>query len=170
MGTARRLWNLAYHAQSGVLFVLMLAISILVFAEVILRYVLHHPLMGIEEMLIFPAVWLYLLGGAHASQERNQIRARVLEVFLHSSHSVHISKVVMAGITSVVAVWLAYWAGEYFVYALGREKLSSSLYWPLIYAESAIFVGFLLMAIYTLVEFGDYVRQLIAEVRSGQEL
>ena len=59
----------AYKIQGVLLFIILLGIAILVFIQVILRYVLHHPLMGIEELLLFPTIWLYVLGSANASVE-----------------------------------------------------------------------------------------------------
>ena len=72
-----------WHAiENWTALVLMLAVTFLVFIQVILRYVLHHPLMGIEEMLLFPTIWLYFLGGAIASRERNHIECRVVTMYL----------------------------------------------------------------------------------------
>jgi TRAP-type C4-dicarboxylate transport system permease small subunit len=62
----------------------------LVCIQVLLRYVFRAPLMGIEELLLFPTTWLYLLGAVKASQEKSQIIARVLEIFLKKERSVYI--------------------------------------------------------------------------------
>lgn len=45
---------------------LALIITLLVFVQVILR-ALDMPLFGIEELLTFPTIWIYFLGGACAS-------------------------------------------------------------------------------------------------------
>lgn len=45
---------------------LALVITLLVFVQVILR-ALDMPLFGIEELLTFPTIWIYFLGGACAS-------------------------------------------------------------------------------------------------------
>ena len=54
--------RIAYKTQGVLLFIILSSIATLVFIQVILRYVLHHPLMGIEELLLFPTIWLYFLG------------------------------------------------------------------------------------------------------------
>ena len=36
----------------------LLSVAVLMFVQVILRYVLKMPLMGIEELCYFPTVWL----------------------------------------------------------------------------------------------------------------
>lgn len=45
---------------------LAMIITLLVFIQVILR-ALNMPLFGIEELLTFPTIWIYFLGGACAS-------------------------------------------------------------------------------------------------------
>ncbi|WP_213810569.1 TRAP transporter small permease [Jeotgalicoccus sp. WY2] len=63
---------------SVIMIILMLS---LVFFQVILRS-LNLPLMGIEELLILPTIWLYMIGAANASQERSHISVDIIEVFL----------------------------------------------------------------------------------------
>ena len=59
----------------------LLSVAVLMFVQVILRYVLKMPLMGIEELCYFPTVWLYLFAAVKASSERGQLVARVLKNF-----------------------------------------------------------------------------------------
>jgi TRAP-type C4-dicarboxylate transport system permease small subunit len=54
--SAQALWRFLFRIQGFVLFVLMFGVTILVFAQVIMRYVLRMPLMGIEELTLFPAI------------------------------------------------------------------------------------------------------------------
>ena len=64
--------------QDALLVVLITTVSLLVFVQVVLRYVFHAPLMGIEELLLFPTTWLFMIGAVKASSEKTQIVARVL--------------------------------------------------------------------------------------------
>jgi TRAP-type C4-dicarboxylate transport system permease small subunit len=143
--------------QDWAAFGLMLAVTFLVFVQVILRYVLHHPLMGIEELLLFPTIWLYFLGGAIASRERNHIECRVLTMYVRGT-SLHLANALKTAISLGVAVWLTYWAYEYFRYALRVGKESDMLYIPLVLGESALFIGLLLMSAYTAHELLDHLR------------
>ena len=61
----------------------LLSVAVLMFVQVILRYVLKMPLMGIEELCYFPTVWLYLFAAVKASSERGQLVARVLRFKRH---------------------------------------------------------------------------------------
>lgn len=157
---ATSIWKQIYRVQGRVVFVLMLGISFLVFVQVILRYVLQRPLMGIEDTLLFPAIWLYFLGGAIASQERSQIRAQVIEVFIRGQKSTYWIRIIMTAIGFGVAAWLTYWSYKYLIFCISSGGYSTSLYWPLVYAQSAILIGFLLMTIYSLVELVGYIIKL----------
>lgn len=138
------------------LYALMLIITVLVFVQVILRYVLRAPLMGIEELLFFPTVWLYMLGGVNASAQGTQIVCRVMEVFFKSRKSILFVRTAGSVISVVVAAWLTYWGYDYLRYALRVTRVSATLYIPLIYAECAVFVGLVLMTFYTGLEAKHY--------------
>lgn len=119
------------------------------FLQVIMRYLLHAPVMWLDETLVFPAIWMYFLGCANASRENTQIVAKVLDIFLtKESHKAALDG--LASICStVVSVWLTYWAWEYFMYATKAWKLTPNLFFPLSLAEYAFFFGMLLVTFYT---------------------
>ena len=153
----KKIGEFLYKLQSIILFIIMLGITILVTVQVILRYCLHHPLMGIEELLLFPTIWLFFLGSANASWERSQIRARIFDVFLKSVKLKSFLNIVMAFISFGLSCWITYWSYFYFLYSIKVKKMSATLFIPLVYAECAIFFGFLIMTRYVFIELIDYI-------------
>ncbi len=141
--------------QEKIILVLLVVIPILVFVQVLLRYVLNAPLMGIEEILLFPAIWLYFLGGSSASKERNHIDCGVLVLYIKKDRSLALFRVARMAISVVVGCWAVYWAYWFFSYSLTKWKLSDLLYFPMFFAESAIFVGLVLMVFFSIVELVD---------------
>jgi TRAP-type C4-dicarboxylate transport system permease small subunit len=150
-----KLWFGADKVQGLILFLLMMGVTILVFIQVLLRYVLRMPLMGIEELMLFPTIWLYMLGGAAASWERSHISCGILTLYIKRPRSIAIFNIVKNTLSIIVCAWLMHWAFWYFRYSLRVMKESATLYIPLVFGESAIFVGLLLMLIYTIVELKD---------------
>src|SRR5699024_2120844 len=63
---------------------MLVSLLVLVTVQVILRYFLNLPLMGIEELLLFPTIWLYMIGAANASEERSHIEVDIVETFLNN--------------------------------------------------------------------------------------
>ncbi len=138
------------------------AVAAMVFAQVILRYVLEAPLMGLEEMLVYPTLWLYILGSINASRENTQISANVLEVFTKTERTKLAIRTVASFATVGISIWLTWWAWDYFRYSLRVWKESPTLYIPTFYAESALFIGLTCMTIYAAGHMVRNVRTLIA--------
>ena len=165
------LWSIMYRLQILVCTVLMLGVTALVVIQVILRYVFHAPLMGIEELVSFPTIWLYFLGGAQASMERSHIDCGILKVYIKSEKVLNYINILKTFISLIICIWLTYLAYGYFLYSYHVWKTSNMLYIPLFYGESAIFICLLLMAIYISVELKDYIISLRrSKLGEGREM
>lgn len=149
--------------QKLVTTILGIMIPTIVVIQVLLRYVFKAPLMGIEELLFFPTIWLYMLGGANASQQRNHIECGILTLYIKRPKSIMIFKIVKNTVSLIVSVWLLYWSFWLFKYSFNAWKTSDLLYIPMFFLESAPFIGLLLMTFYATVEWVDHVRVFIRE-------
>lgn len=145
--------------QNYVVLALLAIIPLLVFAQVILRYVLNLPLMGIEEILLFPAIWLYFLGGSMASQARNHIDCGVLILYIKKEKSLALFRLTRMVLSVIFGSWATYWAFWFFTYSLDKWKQSDLLYIPMFFGESAIFVGCALMVFFSIIELIDRVNE-----------
>ncbi len=119
------------------------------FVQVITRYVLQIPVMGLEETMAYPALWLYVLGAVNASRENTHIRANVLEIFLKTPRQHVILAIIGEVISLIVGLWLLSWSWEFTRYSWRVWKESPTLYIPTFYAEVALTIGLALMMIYT---------------------
>ncbi|WP_372886321.1 TRAP transporter small permease [Shimia sp.] len=129
------------------------------FIQVITRYVLQVPVMGLEETMLYPTLWLYILGSVNASRENTHIRANVLEIFIKTERG-HVRLAIIGEIISlVVGLWLLSWAWNYTEYAWRTWRESPTLYIPTFYSDVALLIGLGLMMLYT-------AWHLIAHVRS----
>jgi TRAP-type C4-dicarboxylate transport system permease small subunit len=151
----QKIFGAVKGGQELVASVLMILLPVLVCVQVVLRYVFEAPLMGIEELMLFPIIWLYMLGGANASMDRTHISCGILTLYIHKPLYIAIFHSLKAFISVVVSIWLTYWAYEYFLYSLSMWKESDLLYIPVFYGESAVFIGLVLMTAYSIVEFHD---------------
>ncbi len=130
------------------------------FVQVITRYVLEVPVMGLEETLLYPTLWLYMLGSVNASRENTQIRANVLEIFIKTERGHAILALVGEIISLIVLLWLTYWAWDYTRYALRVWRESPTLYIPTFYGDVALVVSLGLMVLYTLWHLSRHARAL----------
>ncbi len=130
------------------------------FVQVITRYVLEVPVMGLEETMMYPTVWLYILGAVNASRENSHIRANVLEIFLKSDRGHTILAIVGEVISLIVGLWLLSWAWQFTQYAWKVWRESPTLYIPTFYFDVALVVGLALMMVYTALHLIRHIRDL----------
>ena len=134
-------------------FLLAVAVPVTMLIQVLLRYVFKAPLLGIEEFLQFPTVWLYMIGAALASVMHSHIECGVLAVYIKNEKALSVLNAVKCLISAVVGCWLTYWCWWYLLYSLDKWKISDLLHIPQITGDSALFVGVLLMTIYAITDF-----------------
>jgi len=171
MRKLQQIYNFIYkkvsNIQQIVLFLILFGIAILVFIQVVLRYLLNAPLMGIEELLLFPTIWLYTIGNANSALERNLLSAPVILSFIKEPKKYKITKIVISLISFFMSCWLTYWGYHYFLYSIRVQKLSAILYIPLVYAESFIFIGFFLVSVYIFIEVIDNISKPLSEYQES---
>ncbi|MEE4166839.1 MAG: TRAP transporter small permease subunit [Desulfocapsaceae bacterium] len=148
--------------------ILISTVAAMEFYQVIMRYIMELPVMGLEELLVYPTLWLYILGSVNASREDTQIKANVLDVFLKTARSKLIVRVIADLLSVIVACWLTFWAWDYFKYAQRVWKESPTLYIPTFYSECALFIGLVLMTFYAAWYLVKNSRKLIAQSRTEQ--
>jgi TRAP-type C4-dicarboxylate transport system permease small subunit len=130
------------------------------FVQVITRYVLQVPVMGLEETMLYPTVWLYILGAVNASRENTHIRANVLEIFLKTPRQHTILAIIGEIVSLIIGLWLLSWAWEYTRYAWRVWKESPTLYIPTFYSDVALVIGLALMMLYSVWHLWAHIRTL----------
>lgn len=128
--------------------VLISSVAVIEFYQVIMRYIFEVPVMGLDEILVYPTLWLYFMGSVNACREDTQIKANVLDIFLKTDRAKLKVRVVADVMSLGVSLWLTWWAWDYFLYALRIWKESPTLYIPTFYAECAFFIGMALMSFF----------------------
>ncbi|WP_428776260.1 TRAP transporter small permease [Vibrio sp.] len=127
---------------------LIASVALMQFIQVVTRYVFEVPIMGLEETMVIPTVWLYMLGAVNASREDTQIRANVLEIFIKTERGHAILALIGEVISFIISCWLTYWAWDYVKYAWRVWKESPTLYIPTFYHECSVFIGLALISLF----------------------
>lgn len=149
---------------------LIASVALMQFVQVITRYVFEIPIMGLEESMILPTIWLYMLGAVNASRENSQIRANVLEIFIKTERGHTILALVGEVVSFVISSWLTYWAWDYAKYAWRVWKETPTLYIPTFYFECAVFIGLALITAFIGLHIVRLIRQLSASVQPAREV
>lgn len=148
-------------------FLLLLA-TIMECGQVLLRYILHMPLMWLDETIIFPAIWMYMLGCANASRDDTQIVAKILPVFFPKPRPVAVFDFCARVFSVVISAWLAWYAVEYFFYSLETSRRTGYLFLPMYIGETAIATGMLLITGYCLAHLFRSFRRLRMAFTNGE--
>lgn len=142
-----------------IVFVAMIALGLLMAAQVFMRYVISAPFLGIEELAPLLAVWVYFLGMAYCSRERDHIEGGMMTLVIKNPR-VLLAFRLIGSVASLVAlaIFLRFaWDFVAFNYALGRK--STYLRLPKVFWDASLLIGLGLMVLYTAL-------QILAEIRA----
>lgn len=155
---ADMVWTGKLKLQRVVMVVTSAIFTLLVFYQVIVRYVFSASVFGIEEIATYAAVWLYFIGGAHAAHERGHISASLLDVLLPSGRAHEVIRVLTSALTVVLSAWMTWWSLALLNWTLTRGTTSLELGVNLAWVHTAMPVGLALMTLYFFVELLDHIR------------
>jgi TRAP-type C4-dicarboxylate transport system permease small subunit len=131
--------------------------------------VLEIPVMGLEESLLYPTLWLYMLGAVNASRENTHIRANVLEIFLSTERQHQVLAIIGEVISLAVGLWLTSWAWDFWKYSQRVWRESPTLYLPTFYVDAALFIGMVLMMVFTAWHLILHIRALFTPATPEKE-
>ena len=143
---------------------LIIVVALGQFVQVVTRYVFQVPVMGLEEMMLYPTLWLYILGSVNASREDTHIRANVLELFLKTDRQHLILALIGEVFSLIIGLWLLSWAWNYTAYAWRVWRESPTLYFPTFYSDVSLLIGLALMMLYTAMHLVRHIRKLSSGV------
>ena len=144
-------WKALLKVQEAALVVCTAACVLILCAEVVLR-MFHKDLFGYEEIVVIFAMWMYFLGASYAMYQKSHINADMTSLFFGERVQA-VVKLIVSFITTFVAIVLTIWGHSFFSWALGKTATTTALRIPLIYSQSALFFGYLLIAFYSLFYF-----------------
>ena len=121
------------------------------------------PQMGVEELMQFPVIWMYMLGGACASFTRTHIECGILDSFIKNRTVLDIFAVVKTFLSMAICAITIYWAYNFLLYSIKTNKISVILGLPWVAANAALFVGLVLMEFFTIVEFIQRIHALCTQ-------
>jgi TRAP-type C4-dicarboxylate transport system permease small subunit len=137
------------------------------FVQVITRYVFQTPVMGLEETMLYPMFWLYVLGAVNASRENSHIRANVLEIFLETERARRVLACVGEVLSLIVGLWLLSWVWDFTRYSWRVWRESPTLYIPVFYADIALLLGMVLMMVWSALHLASHLRALAGGSQHG---
>ncbi|WP_315980730.1 TRAP transporter small permease subunit [Aliamphritea spongicola] len=146
-----------------------LMLAVLMFAQVIMRYVLESPFTGIEEASILLAVWVYFLGMGYATRQHDHIHGGILSLVVKDPYKTQLFRLFGSLICMLAACVFGYFACKYALKEIDRGRLSINLRWPRGIWSASMIVGFAMMVGYFLLNAIGQIRQLRTMKTTCQE-
>lgn len=128
-----------------------LIMALTFFCVVIVRYIFQADLFAYEEWLMMIAFWMFFIGSAVATHDKKHINADIVGFLITSPKALYYRALLVEIIELIILLTLVYWG-----FLMIQESIEAYPNWqetvalklPFIIPRLAIFVGFLLMALY----------------------
>lgn len=128
--------------------VLSFSIAVLLTYGIFTRSVLNKPVFGLEELVLFGAMWLYMLGAALASRERSHLSADFMQVIFKNPRVIHSTHIVASLISLFMAIMFSTWSYELVHWAVEKGQTTTALKLPWYLSQSSLFVASILFIFY----------------------
>lgn len=122
------------------------------FFVVILRYGFGADLFAYEEWLMTIAFWMFFMASAVATHDRAHVNADIVGFLITNPKTIWIRSVVVEMIELIIVAVVAYWGflmcmEEFNTYPNWQSTIALKI--PFLVPRVGIFLGFLLMGVYT---------------------
>lgn len=130
-----------------------MALMVLLVITVILRYVLHMDLYGIDEPEICVAFWLYFISSAHCSNQRTQITADIVNFICKHQLSKLYIKAGTTLVSALICLIFSFWSFGLVRFAVQEGQKTLVWHIPSASYYIAVVIGLWLMFLYHLRDF-----------------
>ena len=139
-------------AQKVLLVVTSMALALVFFVVVILRYGFQGDLFAYEEWVLMMAFWLYFIGGAQGSFDNTHIKADFMAAMVAGARARWLLATVTLALELAVIVVMTWWGLEMVLEDVAAYPgWPTTVAWkiPFVVPRFGIFLGFLLMGVFT---------------------
>lgn len=147
-------------------YALLTSLLVIVLLAVLYRYVLNNPLQWAEETARYMLIWMTLVGASVAIKERKHVNLNSVVSRLPRKAALIIEILLYLSIILIIGII----AKRSFVMVITRSvrTLSPSLQISMVWAHSALPVGFVLMLVQSLYVLCEDIKLLIEGKQSAQ--
>lgn len=117
-------------------------LGVLMFGQVLMRYLFNSPFLGIEEIALLLGAWVYFPAFAYTTRQGEHIRGGILALVVKSPTRIQMINICMSILSIGVCAVFGYFAIKYAMFDFDRGRLSSYMRWPRWLWSSSLIVGF----------------------------
>ncbi|MEH6814731.1 MAG: TRAP transporter small permease subunit [Motiliproteus sp.] len=136
------------------------------FFVVVLRYGFGADLFAYEEWLMIVAFWMFFLGSAVATHDRMHVNADIVGFMITHPRLLYFRALLVETIELIIILVIVYWGYlmiEESILAYPNWQQTVALKLPFLLPRMGIFIGFVMMAVYTTLHLYVLIRSHDAE-------
>ena len=146
-----------------------LCLAVLMFTQVVLRYVFASPFVGIEELSLLFGAWFYFLGIAYVTRNGEHIHGGILTMVVKKRNTVRTVRLVMTVLSIAACTVFGYYAIKYALFEIGTGRLSSYMRWPKGWWSASLIFGFVGTVAYMVLQALNQFLDLKTHLRTVDE-
>ena len=145
------------------MFVSLLGLSLVMVAQVVMRYLLQWPFLGIEEMAPLLALWCYFAGMIYSTRHRSHIEGGVLTSITSNPTVINGARLAGTALSLAALITFIYYAYSIAQFNVTINRKSVYLGWPRYIWDFAFLGGMVGMTFYLFVQLLFEIRQAITK-------
>lgn len=135
------LWNM-------IMIVTCVAVTILIMAAALMRYILKIDFYGSEEIILYVAFWLYFVGSISSSRDNTHINANMVSLFTHNQKIIRAIEICKTIFCLLIGLLALKWSFDYISWTFATGGRSSVFKMPTVIAQLPIFLSYAFWVIY----------------------
>jgi len=159
--TLRTFWQRKLKLQRLVMFITSIAFTLLVFVQVVSRYLFDYSFFGIEEAASYLAVTMYFIGAAYGTQANGHISASIVDTLCRPGPFVDLAHILTRLISALLCGFLCWEIYQLVMFNAEMDTRSVELRLPMVWVYGGMLIGMALMTFYFLVEMVEAFNHLI---------
>lgn len=146
------LWQFKLRLQRWVLFGSSITFTLLVFIQVVSRYIFNHSIFGIEESASYLAAIMYFIGAAYGTHVKGHISASIVDTLFKPGLFVDFTYLLTRVISTLLCYYLCWETWNLVQFNFEFDTRSVELRIPMAWVYGGMFIGMVLMTFYFFIE------------------
>lgn len=146
------LWQFKLRLQRWLLFAASITFTLLVFVQVVSRYIFNYSIFGIEESASYLAAVMYFIGAAYGTHVKEHISASIVDTVFKPGLFVDFAHFLTRVISTLLCAYLCWETWHLVQFNLEFDTRSVELRIPMAWVYGGMLVGMALMTFYFFIE------------------
>lgn len=146
------LWRFKLQLQRWVLFASSITFTLLVFVQVVSRYLFNHSIFGIEESASYLAAIMYFIGAAYGTHMKEHISASIVDTLFKPGAFVNLAHLLTRVISTLLCAYLCWETWHLVQFNFEFDTRSVELRIPMAWVYGGMLTGMVLMTFYFFID------------------